>query len=57
MNDRDQLEAVWVELRDEEVAAVSGGVADLGKYIAKAVDEAISAAVGGNAGTPGIRPL
>ena len=54
MNDRDHLEAVCVELRDEELDAVSGGVSDLGKIITKAVDEAISAAIGGNTGNPGI---
>ena len=43
MNDRDHLEAVCVELRDEELDAVSGRVSDLGKIITKAVDEAISA--------------
>ena len=54
MNDRDHLEAVCVELRDEELDAVSSGVSDLGKIITKAVDEAISAAIGGNTGNPGI---
>ena len=34
-------------LADSELAAVSGGVIDLGKNITKAVDDAISAAVGG----------
>ena len=48
-----RVEAVRVELRDEEIEAVSGGVSDLGKYITKAVDEAISAAIG----RTGIRPL
>jgi len=28
-------------------------VSDLGKYITKAVDDAISAAIGGNSGNPG----
>ena len=36
------------ELTDTEVETVCGGVADLGKYITKAVDDAISAAIGGN---------
>jgi hypothetical protein len=36
------------ELTDTEVESVCGGVSDLGKYITKAVDEAISAAIGGN---------
>ena len=36
------------ELIDSELEAVSGGVSDLGKYITKAVDDAISAAIGGN---------
>ena len=35
---------------DSELEAVSGGVSDLGKYITKAVDDAISAAIGGNTG-------
>ena len=47
MNDRDHLEAVCVELRDEELDAVSGGVTDLGNIITKAVDETISAVIGG----------
>jgi hypothetical protein len=38
------------ELIDTELDAVSGGVADLGKYITKAVDDAISAVIGGNSG-------
>ena len=38
MNDR---EAVCVELIDTELDAVSGGVSDLGKYLTKAVDDAI----------------
>ena len=38
------------ELIDSELEAVSGGVSDLGKYITKAVDDAISAAIGGNTG-------
>jgi hypothetical protein len=32
------------------VETMSGGVSDLGKYITKAVDDAISAAIGGNTG-------
>jgi hypothetical protein len=36
------------ELTDTEVESVCGGVSDLGKYITKAVDDAISAAIGGN---------
>jgi hypothetical protein len=36
------------ELTDTEVESVCGGVADLGKYITKAVDDALSAAIGGN---------
>ena len=38
------------ELIDAELDTVSGGVADLGKYITKAVDDAISAVIGGNRG-------
>jgi hypothetical protein len=38
------------ELIDSELEAVFGGVSDLGKYITKAVDDAISAAIGGNTG-------
>jgi hypothetical protein len=38
------------ELKDAELDKVSGGVADLGKYITKAVDDAISAAIGGHSG-------
>ena len=45
------------ELTDTEVESVCGGVSDLGKYIAKAVDDAISAATGGNPGDgPGVYP-
>jgi hypothetical protein len=36
------------ELIDTELDAVCGGVPDLGKYITKAVDDAISAVIGGN---------
>ena len=36
------------ELIDTELDAVCGGVSDLGKYITKAVDDAISAVIGGN---------
>jgi hypothetical protein len=36
------------ELRDSELNTVTGGVSDLGKYITKAVDDAISAVIGGN---------
>ena len=35
------------ELTDTEVESVCGGVSDLGTHITKAVDEAISAAIGG----------
>ena len=58
MNDRDHLEAVCVELRDEELDAVSVGVTDLGNIITKAVDETISAIIGGtNTGiVPGPKP-
>ena len=48
------------ELTDTEVESVCGGVTDLGKYITKAVDDAISAAIGGNAppgNGPGVYPL
>jgi hypothetical protein len=38
------------ELIDMEVEAVVGGVSDLGKYITKAIDDALSAAIGGNTG-------
>jgi bacteriocin-like protein len=39
-----EIDAVDVhELTDAELDTVSGGVSDLGKYITKAVDEAISA--------------
>ena len=38
------------ELIDSELDAVCGGVSDLGKYITKAVDDAISAVIGGNTG-------
>jgi hypothetical protein len=34
------------ELLDSELDTVTGGVSDLGKYITKAVDDAISAAIG-----------
>jgi hypothetical protein len=40
------------ELIDTELDLVCGGVSDLGKYITKAVDDAISAAIGGNPGAP-----
>jgi hypothetical protein len=39
-----------IELIDAELDAACGGVSDLGKYITKAVDDAISAAIGGNTG-------
>jgi hypothetical protein len=45
------------ELTDTEVEPVCGGVSDLGKYITKAVDEAISAAIGGNPGNGPGYPL
>jgi hypothetical protein len=35
------------ELTSDELNTVAGGVSDLGKYITKAVDDAIGAAVGG----------
>jgi hypothetical protein len=38
------------DLTDTEVETVCGGISDLGKYITKAVDDAISAAIGGNSG-------
>jgi hypothetical protein len=38
------------ELIDAELDTVCGGISDLGKYITKAVDEALSAAIGGNSG-------
>jgi hypothetical protein len=42
--DAELLDAVDVrELIDVELHAVCGGVSDLGKYITKAVDDAISA--------------
>jgi hypothetical protein len=41
------------ELTDMEVESVCGGVYDLGAYITQAVDNAISAATGGNPG-PGV---
>ena len=47
------------ELTDTEIETVCGGVYDLGKYITKAVDDAISAAIGGNPGhdpDPGYSP-
>jgi predicted nucleic acid-binding Zn-ribbon protein len=34
------------ELLDSELDTVTGGVSDLGKYITKAVDDAISASIG-----------
>jgi hypothetical protein len=37
-------EAKRAELLDSELDTVTGGVSDLGKYITKAVDDAISAA-------------
>ena len=48
-----------LELTDTEVESVVGGVglSDLGAYIAKAVDNAIGAATGGNPGNgPGVYP-
>jgi hypothetical protein len=47
------------ELIDAELDSVSGGVSDLGKYITKAVDDALSAAIGGNTppgNGPGVYP-
>jgi hypothetical protein len=40
------------ELTDTEVETVCGGVSDLGNAITKAVDETISAIIGGNPGKP-----
>ena len=45
------------ELTDTEVESVCGGVADLGKYITKAVDDAIGSAIGGNPGNGPGYPL
>jgi hypothetical protein len=45
------------ELTDMEVETVCGGVSDLGKYITKAVDDAISAAIGGKPGNGPGYPL
>jgi len=48
-----------LELTDTELEAVAGGVglSDLGAYITQAVDNAISAATGGNPGNgPGVYP-
>jgi hypothetical protein len=50
MSEVRELEMREIEMReliDTELDAVCGGVADLGKYITKAVDDAISAALGG----------
>ena len=45
------------ELTDTEVESVCGGVFDLPAYITKAVDNAISAAIGGPPGNgPGVYP-
>jgi hypothetical protein len=46
------------ELTDTEVEMVCGGVSDLGNVITKAVDEAVSAIIGGtNTGiVPGPKP-
>ena len=45
------------ELTETEVESVCGGVSGLGKYITKAVDDAISTAIGGNPGSgPGVYP-
>jgi hypothetical protein len=45
------------ELTDTEVESVCGGVSDLGKYITKAVDAAISTVIGGTPGNgPGVYP-
>jgi len=43
--------------KDDELEAVCGGVSDLGKYITKAVDDAISSAIGGNPGNGPSYPL
>jgi hypothetical protein len=46
-----ELDAVDVrELIEAKLDAVCGGVSDLGKYITKAVDDALSATIGGNTG-------
>jgi hypothetical protein len=46
------------ELTDTEVETACGGVSDLGKYITKAVDDAISAAIGGKPSyDPGYSPM
>ncbi|MCP3459352.1 MULTISPECIES: hypothetical protein [unclassified Bradyrhizobium] len=45
------------ELTDTEVESVCGGISDLGKYITKAVGDAISAAIGDKPGNgPGVYP-
>jgi hypothetical protein len=41
--ERELTETESNELLDHEVDTVTGGVSDLGKYITKAVDDAISA--------------
>jgi len=43
------------ELIDTDLDAVCGGVSDLGKYITKAVDDAISGAIGGATIPPVLR--
>ena len=45
------------ELIDTELDAVAGGVYNLGDYITKAINDAISGAIGGNRDIdPGIKP-
>jgi hypothetical protein len=47
------------ELIDEELDTMCGGISDLGTHITKAVDDALSAAIGGysNATAPILVPL
>jgi hypothetical protein len=46
--DQELTETECDELLDSELDTVTGGASDLGKYITKAVDDAISAVIGGN---------
>jgi hypothetical protein len=47
-----ELEADRAELLDSELDTVIGSASDLGKYITKAVDDAISGTIAGSLGPP-----
>ena len=52
--ERELTKTEYNELLDRELDTVTGGVSDLGKSITKAVDDAISVAIAGSAGSPDV---